>query len=265
MSALSFSQNTPNKIGNGIKVSGKNTLMKTEGENGFRVAIADEPFDAKVDGKKMFCVRVDDAGLNSDMMIGFTPMDTFDSNTTAYFGSKDFGCGLLVGIGYLYSPVNKNHNIINKEISKKAKEIIAVLTVSNNGKKKEIRFFCDGKESKSTDVSEHLNGDLVFPAICLRGKNDQVTTISIDQIQTRTPAIENLTKEYQQQKNNQNNTQSGVGAVASSSSAAMIQLQKELIAALQKNAALSSQLQEQKQKSSDLENEFQKLKEQNQK
>ncbi len=60
MSAPSFSKNTPNKIGNGIKVSGKNTLIKTETR--WRVAIADEPIDAKIDGKKFFCVRVDNAG-----------------------------------------------------------------------------------------------------------------------------------------------------------------------------------------------------------
>ena len=84
----------------------------------------------------------------------------------------------------------------------------------------------------------------MFPAICFYEKNQQVTTIPIDEIKTRTPEIENLIKEYQQQRNNQNNNQSG-GAVASSS-VAMIQLQKELDEALQKIAALSSQLQQEK-------------------
>ncbi len=73
----SFSAETTNKIGNGIDVSGKHTLIKTETNYGDRGAIADEPIDAKVDGKKVFCVRVDDAGANSCMMIGFTPMETF--------------------------------------------------------------------------------------------------------------------------------------------------------------------------------------------
>jgi hypothetical protein len=50
----SFSKDTPNKIGIGIDVSGKNTLIFKTSHNGFRVAIADEPIDAKVDGKKMF-------------------------------------------------------------------------------------------------------------------------------------------------------------------------------------------------------------------
>jgi hypothetical protein len=61
--------------------------------------------------------------------------------------------------GDLYYPVEKSHNIIDDTISKKAKEIIVILTISNNGKNKEIRFFCDGKESKLTDVSKFLEGD----------------------------------------------------------------------------------------------------------
>ena len=80
MSAPSFSKNTPTQIGDSINVSGKNTLIKTK-ENGYRVAIADEPIDAKVDGKKMFCVRVDEAGDYSWMILGFTPMEAIRSAT----------------------------------------------------------------------------------------------------------------------------------------------------------------------------------------
>jgi hypothetical protein len=189
----SFSPNTPNKIGNGINVSGKNTLISTEFDDTWRAAIAFEPIDAKVDGKKLFCVRVDHAG-NSDMMIGFTPMETFDSNTMyAYFGNKGFtGCGILLNNGYLYYPDNNCHEIIYKEICKEAKEIIVILTISNNGAKKEIQFIVDGIESKSSDVSEYLKAYLLFPSICLYSRNQQITTISIDQMKRRTPEIDKL-------------------------------------------------------------------------
>ncbi len=175
--------------------------------------------------------------------------------------------------GDLCYPVGKSHSIIDREISKKAKELIVILTISNNGAKKEIRFLCDGKESKSSDVTAILKGDRLFPAICMGGANRQVTTIPIDQIKIRTAEIENLIKE-QQQQNNKNNNQSGGAVSPSSSSSAMLQLQKDLAEALQKIDALSSQLEqdrkakiflEEKQKSSDLENELQQLKEQNQK
>jgi hypothetical protein len=196
----SFSENIPEKIGDGIAVAGKNTLIKTEVDDEWRVAIADEPIDTKVDGKKFFCVRVENSGANSSMMFGFTTLETFDSNNFAYFGYNGFtGCGINLYDGQLCYPVDNCHIIFDEEISKKAKEIIAILTVSNNGTKKEIRFLCDGNESQSSDVSEILEGDFLFPAICLCNKNQQITTIPIDRIKTRTPEIENLIKEYQQQ------------------------------------------------------------------
>ncbi len=213
MSAPSFSKNTPNKIGMEIIVSGRNTLIKTETFSRdwtdiWRVAIADEPIDAKIDGKKMFCVRIDKAGFHSMMMIGFTPLQTFDSNMeNVYFGSKGFtGTGISLNSGNLCYPVRqypfcKHYNIIDEEISRKAKEVIVILTISNDGKKKEIRFLCDGKESKSSDVSEYLNGDVLFPAISMLFVNQQITTIPIDEIKTRTAEVDDLIKEYQEQQN----------------------------------------------------------------
>ncbi len=196
-----FSTNTPNKIGEGIEISGENTLIKAEYKDQYRVAIADEPIDAKVDGKTLFCARVDNLGDNSSIMIGFTPMETFDSTESAWFGNNGFtGCGIYLSSGDLCYPVLGSHNIIAQEISKKAKEFISILTISNNGTKKDIRFLCDGVESKSSDVSEHLKGDRLFPAICLRENDQQVTTIPIDQIKTRTPAVERLIFESEREQ-----------------------------------------------------------------
>jgi hypothetical protein len=210
MSAPSFSENIPNKIGKNIEVSGKNTLIKTtSGVFGdWRAAIADEPIDTKVDGKKMFCVRVDNAGEHLAVMIGFTPMKSFASPKNANFGENGFtGCGINLYNGFLYYPGCRDHNIIDREISSKSKEIIVILTISNNGTKKEIRFLVDGNESQSTDVSGHLEGDRLFPAISLCWKNQQITAIPIDQIKTRTPEIENLIKEYQEQQQQQTKNQ----------------------------------------------------------
>jgi hypothetical protein len=199
-SPFSFSKDTPNKIGEGIDVSGKNTLIKTK-KNGFRVAIGDEPIDAKVDGKKLFCIRVDNWGTFKHMMIGFTPMKTFDSSKNAWFGFNGFtGCGMDLYDGYLHYPVSRSHMITRYPIPHKAKEIIVILTISNNGTKKEIRFLRDGYDTKSTGVSEILKGDLLFPAICLNRQNQKVTTIPIDEITKRTPEIEELIKEYQEQQ-----------------------------------------------------------------
>jgi hypothetical protein len=72
--------------------------------------------------------------------------------------------------GDLFYPVGNGHNIIAQKISKKSKEIIVILTISNNGNEKEIRFLFDGNDSESSDVSEYLKGDRLFPAICLSEK-----------------------------------------------------------------------------------------------
>jgi hypothetical protein len=170
MSAPSFCKNTPNKVGKRINVSGENTLIKADCGvwPGWRVAIADEPIDAKADGKKMFCIRVDNVGVREEIMVGFTPMETFDWNKNAYFGGNGFtGAGILLFTGNLQYQVNKYRDIIDYKIAQEAKEVIVILTISKSGKKKEIRFLCDGNETKSTDVSQILKGDALFPAISL--------------------------------------------------------------------------------------------------
>ncbi len=232
-----FNKKIPNKIGNGIDVFGKNTLKRTD--NGWRAAIADKSIESKVDGKHIFCVRIDNPGKSSHIKIGFTPLETFDSTKEALFGWDGFGgISIFLHNGDFCSSANFD-KIIDAEISRKAKEIISILTI--NGTKKEIRFLCDGNESKTTDVSQHVNKNKLFPAICLRDRNQQVTTIPIDEIKTRTPEIENLIKEYRKQQNNNKNNSQSVGVVASSPSpSSMIQLQKELAELLQEKAALSA-------------------------
>jgi hypothetical protein len=159
-----FSEVTPNKIAKGIKVSGKNTLTETVSE-GWRFAIADKPVDARVDGKKIFCVRVESLD-NTVFMIGFTPLETFNSSEQTYFGLNNFdGVGLAAYSGVLFCSFEIQQKIIDGKISGTAQEIIVILDVSYDGATKEIRFLCDGHESESSDVSEFLKGDLMFPAV----------------------------------------------------------------------------------------------------
>ena len=240
----SFCPNAPNKVSTRITVCDKHRLVKNVGPS--RLAIAEEWFDAKVDGTKLFCVRFDHATLS----VGFTPLETCVDSVPVNFGVNGLiGCGLDLYNGVLLYPVNQSHEIISDVISEKATEIIVILTISNNGAKKEIRFLLNGNESKSTDVSEHLKGDRLFPAICLNYPSQQVTTIPIDQIKTRTPEIENFIKEYQQQNQNSNNQNVAVASALSSApfSAALLQLQNDLNQARQEISALALQRQQEKQ------------------
>jgi hypothetical protein len=264
---VSFNSTIPDKIGNGINVINPNKLRKmNEGYMMWRFAIAEHDVDATVDGEKIFCVRLDDS-QDGMLMIGFMPQETFDKKSEAHFGGWGFGgCGLAFRDGQLYYPEHrsrprKSHEVIDDTVAMNTEELVVILTVSDGGKKKTIRFLCDGKESETTEVSEILNADRVFPAFCFLQRMQTITTIEIDQIKTRTPEIDRLIQEYQNQKQNNNENDKNNNDVSSSTS----QLQKELYEALQKIAALSSQLQQEKQKSSNLENELQKLKEQTQK
>ncbi len=194
-----FSKDTPNKISDEIIVARNHTLTKID-SNYWSRAVADEPFDAKVGGKKIFCVHVHDL-QNSDLMIGFTASEALDVKKYGFFGQNTFsGAGLDLQNGELLYTGSMSHRIIDRDITRNTSEIIAILTVSQNGNKKEIRFLCDGHETKLADVSAFLEGDAFFAAVCMIEKSQKVTTIPIDQIKTRTPEIENLINEYQLQQ-----------------------------------------------------------------
>jgi hypothetical protein len=189
----SFSKETPNKLGNGFEVceNHHHTLIKTE-SNWWRVAIAQESIDAKTDGKKIFCVRVDNAG-DSSLMFGFTPLETFGSERLANFAWNNFdSCGLHIATGFLFYPRTKLQKVIDFEISRSAKEFVIILTISNNGKKKEMQFICDGIESKSSDVTKILKGDRFFPAVSSAFQQQQITTITLNQLEIRTSVVERL-------------------------------------------------------------------------
>jgi hypothetical protein len=193
---LTFSQDTPNKISEKITVVGTNSLIKKD--DGWRVAIADQRIDPTDESKFIFCIRVDREGFayvgHAHIMCGFTPLESFDSSKQACFGlSFGFpGVGLCLSNGAVHLTVRatneeidsqkENPQVIDKELSKHAKEVVVILETGNYGLKKDICFLCDGNESKSTDVAKFLRENQLFPAISLFFKTQQVTAIPIDQI-----------------------------------------------------------------------------------
>jgi hypothetical protein len=147
-----FSKNNSNKIGKEIDVVGTHSLRKQDC-TGWDGAVADEPIDATVDAETIFCVRVDNGGSRYEMMIGFTSIDHFDF-WKCFAGQGASG----------------------------SREIVVILSVRNDGAKREIRFLCDGKESEVKDVSETLKGDFLYPAVGLGNRRQQITTIPFNQI-----------------------------------------------------------------------------------
>ncbi len=128
--------------------------------------------------------------LHCDGEVRFEEYTFFAPNTLS-------GCGLAIHDGLFYNGIYQASSInMDPSACSRATEIIVILTISNNGNKKEIRFLCDGKESDSADGSEHLSGDFLFPVVILSCGNAQITTITVHQIQIRTPEIEQLTKDF---------------------------------------------------------------------
>jgi hypothetical protein len=266
----SFCENTLNKR-SGIEVLNGNTLFSRSVAtfapgNIVRGAIADDPIDAKADGKKIFCARVDmleksiaakmacraNEHRNSELIIGLTPLEVFDASNENCFAV----CGLNKNSGFFHLPRERYHKIIDMETVQAAQEIVVILNISNNGEKKEIRFLCDGSESKTEDVSEYLKGDLLFPAFILAARNQQITTISIDQIQKRTPEIDELINELEHQRFRSTDFFVQVRNEISSLSS---QLQQEQ----QKAKEQDQLLQQEQQKNLDLQRENQQLKQEN--
>jgi hypothetical protein len=203
------------KLGIGIDLWSPHNLEKMN--SGWRPAIADDPIDAGVDGKKIFCVQIQKM-VEAEMMFGFTPTHRIDEWATLCLGTAGLpGVGLFLYNGTLCYPFDQQKVIIDRNVSQKAKEVITILTVSNNGKKKEIQFIVNGVESKSTDVSQYLKENRLFPTLCLSFRPDRVLTIPIDQVKIRTPAVEKLIAECEEYKKNKNN---GAGAVAATSTSA---------------------------------------------
>ena len=168
---------------------GENILIKKD--DVWRAAIADNPVETMTDGKQVFCVRVD-TSINAEIMIGFTPIESFESNKATWFGHNGFvGAGICLNTGNVHYPLNKNHNIVDENISSKAKEAIAILWITDSGKTKKIQFIFDGHPSAIADVSDALKGDRLYPAICSVGVC-HLTLLPIEQVKTRTEVINSL-------------------------------------------------------------------------
>jgi hypothetical protein len=234
-----FTKSTQNKISESIDVLGKNTLIKMKDDE-WRIALADEPIDAKVDGKQIVAVRID-AGEAGSTMIGFTCLEMIDSSRDRCFGYRGRdgivpGCGISLIDGSLECQYGTCEGVIDSNISNDAKEIVVVLTISEMGAKRMIQFIVDGTPTRPEDVSENLEGEVLRFAICLYQSQQQVTTIPIDQVQKRTRYIESLILESQQQQKNKTYIQNVVA---------------ELAEERQKNVSLAAQLQEERQKSAE--------------
>ena len=125
---------------------------------------------------------------------------------------------------------------LSSGITKKAKEIISILIISNNGRKKEVQWIVDGSEGPIHDVSyDFETANEMFPSISFCSQHDHLRMIPLDQVKSTSPKIEQLKKEFNNK--NRNNVLPPVSAPSTSTA---------------ENDTLISQLREQVARSQDL-------------
>src|SRR3989338_1629715 len=157
-----FNKNIPNKINQNVEVKSKNILSIKEAPE-YHSAIATNGFPPKKDGVFVYVTRINNIG-NGDVMVGFTDMATYDSTEEGFPGEELSGTSFYCWGGKRY-PGGADY--LPRNI--KAEEIISVLTISNNGAKKEVQWIVDGNEGPVRDCTKDKdgfgNGAEIFPCI----------------------------------------------------------------------------------------------------
>lgn len=204
------------KINNNIEISStydaeqlvEGFAMKRSGSVGkvtfeFFPAISVHCFAANADAVHFFVMDLL-ANCAGRYFVGFTDKPTHPSNQSGYPGWNGMtGTALF---GYDGSRYHGDVPYLTSNITRKAKEIISILTISNNGAKKEIQWIVDGNDGPVHDCTkDYGNGNEIFPVVCLCRKRDHIRMIPFDQVKSTSPRIEELKKELNNQNGNNNN------------------------------------------------------------
>src|SRR3989338_8172453 len=211
-----FDSNILNKINQNVEVTSKNVLSIKEASDWYS-AIATNGFPSKKDGVYVYVTRIDNIG-NASLNVGFTDMATYDSTKDGAPGHKFSGTSLNCFTGNRW-PGYVNY-LLSINITRKAKEIISILTISNNGTKKAVQWIVDGNEGLVVECTNEEkgfgNGDEIFPCVSFGAKGQQVTMIPLDQGKSRSPKIDQLMQEF---NSNKNRNQSIINQAPSTSTA----------------------------------------------
>jgi hypothetical protein len=208
-----FNKKISNKVSKFIDVADDHTLIVSDPNADWRSAIAQDEIDVtNFEGNIAYALRIDSSSNKSTtaLMVGFTPQKNVSSSKECYFAANGFsGCGFFSTTGDLWVSVasgedERENDAIEslKKICKNAKEIIVVLSLSNNGETKHLQFVVEGKVSPKWDCSEQLRGSSLCPAICIKDGEIRVTTISIDHVRFRAE-LESILGNQKEEKSNE--------------------------------------------------------------
>jgi hypothetical protein len=203
-----------NKINNNIEVLSDHEAFHRVRSDFFESAIACDGFPSNRDGIFVCSLKIESAPNYVEVGLGFTSMATFDSSKNGCPSDNGMSgvaftshAGCLVG-GNGDNPSHWKENYLPTAISRKAKEIVAIFTISQNGKKKFVQFVVDGNEGKSVQCRDDTfenGGNQIFPVVSMHFARDKITFIPFHQVQSNSPRIGALDIEFEKQQRCKNN------------------------------------------------------------
>jgi hypothetical protein len=191
----------------GIDVVSPNEIKNTS--NLWAAIIASNGFPKKKDGTYVFAAKIENV-QEGHMYFGFTSISSVAAGEIQRPGDDgmngvclDFRFGRMHGGDGSESGKWFKENYLSEKVTQNAKEVISILTISNSGQNHSFQFIVDGNEGKIIECSKQSfegQSDEIFPVFNLGEENQNIRTIPFDQVQSTSPIIEELKKQFNAQK-----------------------------------------------------------------
>src|SRR3989338_10819746 len=135
-----FDKTIEDKVSDKLESPNEHEVLKFTSDDSWSPAIATDGFPANVDGVHVFATEMV-VNHDGDYMVGFIDKPTHPANQGGYPGC--YGMTGTALYGYTGGRYPSNVENFMPEITRKAKEIISILIVSNDGRKKEVQWIVD--------------------------------------------------------------------------------------------------------------------------
>ena len=191
-----FDKNIPGKVDRGVEVKSKHTLVALYSGNESTATTGCDSRANNFNEVSVFATKIHEI-QDGDLDVGFVIPD---EKSSFLLGCRN---GEAVAGGPRYA---NRINYLPESVSKTAREIISILTISNNGDKITIQWIVDGIEGRVAESKEHrfrpcheTHRGEVFPCISLENRGQRVQFIPFDHVRYRSPTINVLLAEYRNQ------------------------------------------------------------------
>lgn len=219
----SFSKDEKNKVNNRIEILSRHELAYAATSRSDSVpAIASEGFPADRIGRVVFATYVQTMGKEPNINVGFTSTQAqSDSNTKCACPGTGAMNGVVLAVktGILFGGTG-NDDVCGEfwtrdgyfapSIGDNAKEVVAILTISSTNDgciSRSVQYIVDGQECpihqlSTCDFENKNGGNDIFPVVTLSRQGQHILCVPFDQLESRSPLIQELMEEFEVKKNN---------------------------------------------------------------